>query len=239
MVGGHMNIRKRCLPVGWYPSNQQATLAKIEKMAKGLSVSSINAVAGIVPHAGWDFSGQIALEVFASFQGKPDTVVIVGGHLSKGSGVYAAFEQGFATPLGIVDADLELLAELKQEISIKEDITPDNTVEIQLPLVEYYFPKAKALWLRAAPSAEALDLSKALFKAGKTLKRELVVIGSTDLTHYGFNYGFMPMGGAVAAAGFALENGLKKGKLLRYLTSWDIYPSDSFVGYVGIIYGKG
>jgi len=276
-----MNIRKRYLPAGWYPSDQKSTLNKIETMVKGLCISTANAVAGVVPHAGWEFSGRVALEVFASIKTKADTIVVVGGHLSQASGIYAAFEQGYETPLGIIDADLELLAEIKKGIPVKEDITADNTVEIQLPFLKYYFPESKALWMRAAPSSQALQLSRVLFEAEKALKRKIIVIGSTDLTHYGLNYGFMPKGtgkqavvwvkeendkriiqalveqrleqaleyalsdhsacsagGAVTAAGFACEKGLKQGKLLSYLTSWDIYPSESFVGYAGIIYSK-
>ena len=50
------------------------------------------------------------------------------------------------------------------------------------------------------------------------------------------NFSACSAGGAVCALSFAKEKGIKKGKLIRYQTSWDIYPSDSFVGYAGIIY---
>jgi hypothetical protein len=43
-------------------------------------------------------------------------------------------------------------------------------------------------------------------------------------------------GGALAAMSFARENGVREGKLLRYMTSFDVHPADSFVGYAGILY---
>lgn len=43
-------------------------------------------------------------------------------------------------------------------------------------------------------------------------------------------------GGALAALSFARENGVREGKLLRYSTSFDVHPGDSFVGYAGILY---
>jgi AmmeMemoRadiSam system protein B len=43
-------------------------------------------------------------------------------------------------------------------------------------------------------------------------------------------------GGALAALSFARENGVREGKLLRYSTSFDVHPAESFVGYAGILY---
>ena len=43
-------------------------------------------------------------------------------------------------------------------------------------------------------------------------------------------------GGALAALSFARENGVTKGELVRYSTSFDVHPGDSFVGYAGILY---
>ncbi len=108
---------------------------------------------------------------------------------------------------------------------------------------------------------------------------EISVIGSTDLTHYGINYGFMShgsgdealswmknvndkqyldflldykikdsiehsidyrsacsSGGAALATAFAEDSGCRKSELLYYYTSNDIYKSDSFVGYAGLVY---
>ena len=276
-----MNVRKRYLPTGWYPKDQVSTEAKIQTLAIDVPKNKYNVVAAIVPHAGWEFSGNAAVHVFKSIKKIPETVVVVGGHLHASSGLYAAYEEAYETPLGIINADVELLKTLSDKIELKEDSVPDNTVEIQLPFIKYFFPEAKVLWLRAAPSAEALELGKILWSLCQSLSRELLVIGSTDLTHYGLNYGFMPKGlgekavewvkkendkhiidalitlelnkaldyaldehsscsagGAVAAANFAKASGIQEGKLLSYYTSWDIYPSDSFVGYAGIIYSR-
>ena len=46
-------------------------------------------------------------------------------------------------------------------------------------------------------------------------------------------------GGALAAMGFARERGVSRGELLRYCTSRDVHPAESFVGYAGIVFSKG
>jgi AmmeMemoRadiSam system protein B len=274
-----MNVRKRYLPTGWYPQDQASTAAKIQTLALDAPPKKYDAKAAIVPHAGWEFSGKAAVSVFNSIKKIPETVVVVGGHLHAISGIYAAYEEAYETPLGAIPADEGLLNELKNKLHLKEDTIPDNTVEIQLPFIKHYFPEAKVLWMRAAPSEQAFLLGKTLWELAGSLPRNILVLGSTDLTHYGLNYGFVPKGlgvnavqwvkqendkhiidaligmdlqkalnfaltehsacsagGAVAAAQFARSAGINKGKLLSYYTSWDIYPSDSFVGYAGILY---
>ena len=44
------------------------------------------------------------------------------------------------------------------------------------------------------------------------------------------------VGGALVAMGFGAEQGVKKGRLLEYTTSYDVYPGDSVVGYAAVIY---
>ena len=274
-----MDIRKRSLPAGWYPSTEQQIRARIEGYLMLVTERDAGAQAGVVPHAGWDFSGQVAAAVYANLQEEPDTVIVVGGHLAPSGGVLAAYEDGYETPLGVLDADVELLEELRSRRRIREDHDSDNTVEVQLPFVKYFYPSARALALRASPSTDAVELGRVVAEVSERLGRRVTVVGSTDLTHYGSNYGFSPKGtgssavkwvkevndrrfvesliagdsieaidrairehsacsagGAVVAARFAAARGATRGRLLAYMTSYDVHPSASFVGYAGIVW---
>jgi AmmeMemoRadiSam system protein B len=274
-----MKLRPRTLPAGWYPSSAIETKTVIEDFLRSRPAKGENAVSCVVPHAGWGYSGCVACETINHLDKQCDTVVIVGGHLPGVDTLLASFEEGYATPLEPVQADLELLAELRKELDIKEDRYADNTVEIQLPFVRYMFPAAKVLGMRVSPTACAIDLGKNIARISNTIGKKVCIIGSTDFTHYGPNYGFIPRGigskavewvrdvndkkivdaflacdcesaliharsdnsacsagGAVCAASFAYERGIRTGELVRYMTSWDISAGDSFVGYAGIIY---
>lgn len=277
-----MSVRKRVLPPGWYPGSAEETRRTIEGyVSEAGPVPAGRAVAGVAPHAGWAFSGRIALRVLLNFHRAAETVVVVGGHLPPSAGILAAFEAGYETPLGILAADLELLEKVSGllESPLREDRSPDNTVEVQLPFLKYLFPDSLALALRAAPSEAAEDLGRAIQQAAEGLGRSVAVLGSTDLTHYGSNYGFSPAGrgeravkwvkevndrgfiesllemdgpgalrraaedqsacsagGAAAALAFARKFGVKRGELIEYTTSYDLYPDESFVGYAGIVY---
>lgn len=189
-----MSTRPRSLPAGWYPAGESQTRRQIEAFLQAAGEPTETACAGVAPHAGWEFSGRLACRVLRCLDPEVETVAVVGGHLSPGDGVLAAFEQGYETPLGTVEADLELLACLRKRLEVAEDRWADNTVEVHLPLLRHLVPRARALSLRAAPSGEALALGEALAACAAQLGRRLAVIGSTDLTHYGPNYGFTPRG---------------------------------------------
>lgn len=200
-----MKVRARGLPPGWYPGTAEQTVREIEQFVGSGRQHPRNAVAGVVPHAGWAFSGSIACRVFQCLSENMQTVVVVGGHLAPRSGILAAFEQGYQTPLGVLESDSQLLGALQEIVSVQEDRSTDNTVEVQLPLLKHLHPKARALYLRASPSAEALELGAALAEAAAGLGRRIGVVGSTDLTHYGGNYGFSPHGSGPEALKWVKE----------------------------------
>jgi AmmeMemoRadiSam system protein B len=78
-------------------------------------------------------------------------------------------------------------------------------VEVHLPLVRYFFPAAKVLWLRFGAGIEAFRAGQELARIAGTLGRTLAVLGSTDLTHYGPNYDFSPQGLGAAALRWVRE----------------------------------
>ena len=274
-----MKVRPRSLPPGWYPGSPSETESAIQDLFRNGLKNGGKACAGIAPHAGWGFSGSIACKVIHAIRKDIETIVIVGGHLPSGNKILSAFEEGYSTPLGIIEADMELLGQIRDEMAVDEDIYSDNTVEIQLPIIRHFFPEAKVLGMRASPSDIAIRLGAVIAGVSARLGRNTAVIGSTDLTHYGRNYGFSPRGegpdavrwvkedndrkivdaflamdaeyaislagrnhsacsagGAAAAVSFARESGASRGSLMEYMTSWDIHPSDSFVGYAGITF---
>jgi AmmeMemoRadiSam system protein B len=200
-----MKVRKRQLPVGWYPEGKRQTVAKIEELLARLpEKGQSRGVAGIAPHAGWEFSGAIALDVIRHLEGH-ETIVVIGGHLPPYGGGYAATEAAFETPLGTLEADAALLRELGKGIELVEDRQQDNTVEIHLPMIAYLLPHSKVMGLRAPPSGVATELGKALRQAANRLGRKVVVLGSTDLTHYGGSYGFSPQGAGPEAVRWVKE----------------------------------
>jgi AmmeMemoRadiSam system protein B len=203
-----MTLRKRALTQGWYPENAEAIrdfLAPIPRPAR-------YARAAVAPHAGWVYSGAIAAASVAALDPQADTVAVIGGHLPAGIPPLFAEEDAFASPLGNMEMDQELRALLRKELCGKQfprgtapDRYKDNTVEVLMPLVHYFFPQAWVLWFRLPAEIASFEAGKLLYQAGKSLNRNLVALGSTDLTHYGVQYDFSPQGTGRAALDWVRE----------------------------------
>ncbi|MFP4068076.1 MAG: AmmeMemoRadiSam system protein B [Spirochaetaceae bacterium] len=186
-------IRPRTLPPGWYPHNAEAVRRQLEQWWD-VTPEERRFQSVIAPHAGWDFSGELAFRVLQRLAPDAEVVAVVGGHLRTGDGVRAAPEEAYETPLGPMEADLELLDALRERLDATADTVPDNTVEVQLPMVKYLFPKAKSVYLRAPADEDAVRLGAELAAYRTERGLRLAVVGSTDLTHYGPNFGFTPRG---------------------------------------------
>jgi len=285
-----MGARKTDFAGTWYPGTESECRRIIETFSE-VSVPCASfkkgIFGGIVPHAGWYYSGQIAFNVIKCLKGDiaPDVFVIFGRHLHQGSSNYIMKDGSWDTPLGGLDIETDLaeglISEFKFTIETSSRYEQDNTIELQLPFIKYLFPDVKILPIGIPPKASSIKIGERVSELAEEAGKKMFVIGSTDLTHYGYNYGNAPKGigkkavewvknendkrmidmilkmdpegimsesfansnaccsGAVAAAVSALKkSGVLRGEKLIYRTSYDVRPDDSFVGYVGVVFGK-
>ncbi|MBN2183517.1 MAG: AmmeMemoRadiSam system protein B [Sedimentisphaerales bacterium] len=159
-------------------------------------------VAGIVPHAGWIFSGTLAAMVFSAIRQqheKVHTFIVFGAAHGYHGFVPAVCDRGFwATPLGEAAVDEELAEEVLRTGDAAGDCRAhanEHSIEVQIPFIQYLFAGAKILPIIVPPTEKAITLGESV---GSIIQRneqkKIICIGSTDLTHYGPRYGFTPMG---------------------------------------------
>jgi len=197
-----MGIRKPNFAGSWYPSTKDECIAIFEeyKSRVKLSDKDYKGIGGIVPHAGWYFSGKTAFTVFYNLAQKsnPEVVFLYGMHLSEMSPNYIFNDDEVETPLGNLSVNREIVDKLLSEFSFVEEnsysFNPDNTVELQLPFIKYFFPNVSIVTLGVAPVQTAISIGRYSSEIAKNMDVNAIFIGSTDLTHYGPNYGFMPHG---------------------------------------------
>lgn len=198
-----MNVRRATFSGSWYPDSSTACEREIQGFLQEKASEAETdhfAVAGIVPHAGWYFSGAIACQVIHALlaQNPPDVVAVFGMHLGPGSPCYLMSEGGWETPFGPLPIDSDIAQSLLKQFSFKletaSEFAPDNTIELQLPFIKYFSTNASIVPLGVPPNEESLEIGRAVIRAAKEAGKTIKVIGSTDLTHYGDNYGFTPKG---------------------------------------------
>jgi AmmeMemoRadiSam system protein B len=203
-----MTLRKRFLPAGWYPQTAEQTVSSIARFVDAAPSVALKrgAIASIAPHAGWFYSGALAAASVLSLKADADTVAIIGGHLPAGLPPLFFEEDAVETPLGLLEIDVELRNRLREMLETSApDRYADNTIEVLLPLVRYFFPASKILPFRLSSEAASFSAGEKLARASEELGRNLVVLASTDLTHYGPNYDFSPKGSGKSALDWVRE----------------------------------
>ena len=189
----------------FYPDNRGECIEEIKQCLEEAAIKQPlpeTIVAGLVPHAGWTFSGATAAFVFAAIKKrhpKVDSFVIFGtahGYLGQPPAVYD--KGAWLTPLGEIAIDKELadaVLESKTAVSDREAHDSEHSMEVQVPFIQYIFPEAKILPILTPPSEQAIQLGEIVASLiASDDERKIVCLGSTDLTHYGPRYGFTPMG---------------------------------------------
>ena len=198
-----MTVRNADFAGSWYPAGSAACEKEIRSFLaqEGFSRDIDNEyIGGIVPHAGWYYSGAIACNVIKALStgSAPDAVVVFGMHLHPDSPCYIMPEGSWETPFGEIDIHAELAGRLTDRFSFRiegpRNFTQDNTIELQLPFVKYFFNKAKLVPIGVPPNNASLEIGRAVAEIASELGIQVKVLGSTDLTHYGFNYGFTSHG---------------------------------------------
>jgi AmmeMemoRadiSam system protein B/AmmeMemoRadiSam system protein A len=176
----------------FYPADSTLLLKQIKVFLKNAKPGRIeNAIAIIVPHAGYIYSGQIAADAFNQVkQNKYDLIVVLGtNHTTAGFSGISVYPNGaFDTPIGAAKIDNAVSEEiLKDDSDINTDLTvhaKEHSIEVQIPFIKYLFPEAKILPVIVGEPDLGMcsRFGKALAKSLKNKK--VLIVASSDLSHY-------------------------------------------------------
>ncbi len=145
----------------------------------------------ILPHAGYKYSGQCAaLGMHSVSHEYFDSIVILhpshnGQHFDFSLSPYTEY----SNPFGALKLDTDLYQKLAvhadQDISISLHQN-EHSMEIQLPLISYFFPHATILPIMIGNQipAVAKRLAGLLHDAFFKSSRRVLLLCSTDLSHY-------------------------------------------------------
>jgi AmmeMemoRadiSam system protein B len=144
-------------------------------------------VAIVVPHAGYYYSGPVAAHAYNELadDGVPDTAVILGpNHTGYGYPVSVWVGAVWNTPFGEVEINEALARRLLGEV-IEADETAhihEHSIEVQLPWLQHLYESVRIVPI--AMLAQDIETARAVGKAISRLDDNLIVIASSDFTHY-------------------------------------------------------
>jgi hypothetical protein len=183
----------------FYESSPASCRRHAEELLKGAHVPDQlppRLYGGVVPHAGWVYSGSLAALTFKSLvaAGKRKTFVLFGadhtGAVRMGE-VYAG--GAWRTPLGEarIDEDLAQAVLASGHSCCREN--PDahgneHSIEVQVPLIQVLAPDAMILPIAVPPSPLAMEIGQAVAQAVGNQADQVAIVASTDLSHHGGHF---------------------------------------------------
>ncbi len=181
----------------WYSADAEILGKQIDAFFEKAGAEPINNVIALVlPHAGYQFSGQTAAFGLKTADKKYKRVVIIGpSHRVPMEEVLSVPRAtDYETPLGRIPLDVEFIDKLLKYSmfqNVPQTHRYEHSVQIELPLLQH---RQKDFQL--VPIVAGVCSLETISKVGKILKGlvddETLVIASSDFVHYGRNYGYVP-----------------------------------------------
>lgn len=177
----------------------------------------------VAPHAAYSHSGPCAAWAYkrvaeAAFA----DVYLILGACHSGSGTATTLEN-FSTPSGVVRIDQSFAGELMKKAKLKADDSlhrREHSIEVQLPFLQFatadFSHELKFMPLLVSddidPQKLGLDIKEAIMDSGK----KVCILVSTNFTHYGRNYHYLPFSSDVQKQLYELD-----GRALSFVKRMD------------------
>jgi AmmeMemoRadiSam system protein B len=182
-------IRDPIVAGQFYPSSPSSLVDQISKFIDKKAPKE--EVIGVVsPHAGYMYSGAVAGATMSRIKFKDIFIIMGPNHTGYGKPFSIMSEGTWRTPLGGVEIDSQLGRQILAESqNLEQDQVAhlyEHSIEVQIPFLQYLKQDFKIvpIVLSHAPRAVYKEIGKAIAKAIKELKAEVVIIASSDMTHY-------------------------------------------------------
>lgn len=191
-----MSTRYPSVAGSFYPGTAQTLSDMLDKLFRSeekkidVSLAGKKIIGGVVPHAGYVYSGYEAVHFFEIIKRsvkKYETIIIINpNHTGYGAYAEADSNDSWETPLGAVNLDREFIELLGLPVSDQAQ-RREHSAEVMLPFLQHWldypFKIVPVCILRQNPPA-ARELAGKIHAANQKLKRNVLVIASSDFSHY-------------------------------------------------------
>ena len=195
-------VRPPAVAGRWYPEDPRVLSTTIQtflnkaKLPSSLP-SKINAL--IVPHAGYRFCGQTAAYAYKAIKGKnyKYVVIIAPAHYARFYGASTLDVEAYKTPLGEVPLERRFIKALLASPLFKEYTLAhlrEHAIETQLPFLQVVLGKFKLIpiLIGQITDEDVFRLAKTIKSVFSPVMEETLFIASSDFTHFGPMYGYVP-----------------------------------------------
>ena len=183
----------------WYEGSVAALARHTDAMLDSAPVVALDGPVRsiVVPHAAYQYSGPTAATAYATVrnQGYRRVIILAPSHFVRYRGAATLDVEAFATPLGDIPVDRDGLRAIAGAPLIRDEplaFRDEHSLEIQLPLLQRALPDAAIVPLVVGDLDDADCLAFADRLADLTCDRRTLLIVSSDFTHYGAHFDYLP-----------------------------------------------
>ena len=185
----------------WYPADPKALAAEIDGYLERATPADVpgKVLAVISPHAGYRFSGPVAGAGYRCLRGQAYNRVIVLAFNHGYAGAYTGVDvpeklSAYETPLGQVPMDREVCDALLKKPAFASHPGVDrgeHSLELQLPFLQRAIGSFRLVPLLVGQMSDR-DNVVAAEAIAPWVHEQTLLVASSDFTHYGPNYRYVP-----------------------------------------------
>jgi AmmeMemoRadiSam system protein B len=182
----------------WYPADRATLAREVERLLAGVPAVGGPVPTGLlVPHAAYLYSGAAAAAGYVQVRGSRHrrVVVLAPSHHQGFRGAVVLPRDGYETPLGVMPVDRESVTALCGRPLVRADARPfedEHALEIQLPFLQVVLPAAHLVPVLVGMLRDDEPDALAASLRGCLQAPDTLAVVSSDLTHYGARFDFLP-----------------------------------------------
>ncbi len=175
----------------FYPADAESMQSAVARLFAAGGAPPQPWRAGIIPHAGWAYSGHVAAAVLSEIEAPESIIIFCPKHRSEGAQWAVAPYERWLIPGGAVDGDYELARDLSDTVrGLEMDERPhvsEHAIEVQLPLIAHLWPAARVVGISIgrADLESCRQFSDDLSQVMRRHEQQPLLIVSSDMNHFG------------------------------------------------------
>jgi MEMO1 family protein len=184
-------LRKPAVAGRFYPNDPRELEERVRRfVAEAEPAQPRSAIACMVPHAGYVFSGAVAGAVYGQLKFPRSVIVLGPRHRPRGADLAINIEGAWQTPLGRAEIDAELAGALAAEFtSLENDEVAhriEHSLEVQIPFLQALAPENKfvPIAIGTLDFDVLTEMGHAIARVIKKSGEPILLICSSDMNHY-------------------------------------------------------
>jgi AmmeMemoRadiSam system protein B/AmmeMemoRadiSam system protein A len=191
-ISAGAQVRESVISGTWYTKDPNALQRQLTGFLQNVPVHehSGELVALIAPHAGYQYSGQVAAHAYKLLGNRKfDTVVVIApSHYLRFEGISVYDQGGYRTPLGLMPLDDDFISLLKSHDKTLRYVpgahAREHSLEIQVPFLQLVSPGSRLVPIVMGDQGLAACKQLANVLATCAKGKSVLLVASSDLSHY-------------------------------------------------------